>query len=207
MNDFGDDHLLIVRRLEVVNESLNHLIFNLCVQLTPPLGILSERFRTLLLCSHKDLAVGSYFNVEHVVFQERIGNFPLARGLFQSCILCGHGASQTIRENLAKQRVIIPIESHLPMKHAQVCVRVSHTIIFDELWCLELGRHNDLREVGQTVQINASMGTRALYDTKLLSQSFHLAFDLADPRFGVLVFRRICFLVIALGRYIVALIL
>ena len=31
MSDLGADHLLIVRRLEVVNESLNHLIFNLCV--------------------------------------------------------------------------------------------------------------------------------------------------------------------------------
>ena len=42
---------------------------------------------------------------------------------------------------------------------------------------------------------------------KLLSNSFHLALDLAIPRFGVLGLRRIYFLVIALGRYIVALIL
>ena len=27
----------------------------------------------------------------------------------------------------------------------------SGTIILDELWCLELGKHNDLREVGQTI--------------------------------------------------------
>ena len=51
------------------------------------------------------------------------------------------------------------------------------------------------------------MGARALYDTKLLSQGFHLAFDLADPKFRVLVLRRICFLFIAMVQYIVALIL
>jgi len=54
-------------------------------------------------------------------------------------------------ENLAKQRVIIPKGSHHPIEHVQVRARISITIIFDELWCLELERHNDLREVGQTV--------------------------------------------------------
>ena len=49
------------------------------------------------------------------------------------------------------------------------------------------------------------MGVGVLYDWKLFGQSFHLAHDLADPRFRVLILRRICFLVIALGRYIVAL--
>ena len=49
------------------------------------------------------------------------------------------------------------------------------------------------------------MGTTALYDMKLLGQSFHLALDLAIPRFGVLVLKRIYFLVIALGWHIVAL--
>ena len=47
------------------------------------------------------------------------------------------------------------------------------------------------------------MDTGALYDTKFLSYSFHLAL----PRFGVLVLRRICFLVITLGQYIVTLFL
>ena len=117
----------------------------------PPLGILSERFPTLFLYSHKNRAVGSYLGDEAVVFQERVGHFPPTRGLFQSRISGGRGASQPIRKNLAKQRVIIPIRSHLPIEHAQVHTRVSHTIILDKLWCLELGRHNDLREVSQTV--------------------------------------------------------
>ena len=95
--------------------------------------------------------VGSYLNVEPVVFHERVGHFPSAKGLFQSHIPYGHRAGQTIKENLAKQRVIIPIRSHLPTKHVQVRARISSTIILDELWCLEFGRHNDLREVGQTV--------------------------------------------------------
>ena len=47
----------------------------------------------------------------------------------------------------------------------------------------------------------------ALCDTKLLSYSFHLALDLALPRFRVLILRRICFLVITLGQYIVTLFL
>jgi len=92
--------------------------------------------------------VGSYLDVEPVVFQERVGHFPLARGLFQSCIPCGREADQAIRENLAKQRVIIPIGSHLPTEHAQVRARVFCTIILYKLWCFKLGRHNDLKEVG-----------------------------------------------------------
>lgn len=193
---------------------MNHLIISFsimggctCGQLTPPLGIFSERLPTFLLYSHKDHAVGSSLDVEPVVFKERVGNFPPARGLFQSHIPCGRRAGQTIRKNLAKQRVIIPIGGHLPTEHVQVRARVSSTIILDKLWCLELGRHNDLREVHQNVQINASMGAGALYNLKLLSQSFHLALDLAISRFEVLVLRRICFLVIPLRRYIMALIL
>ena len=96
---------------------------------------------------------------------------------------------------------------HMEPSSYRTCARVSQTIILDELQCLELGRHNDLWEVGQTIQINTSMGAGALYDMKLLSQGFHLALNLVDPRFGVLVLKRICFLVIVLGQYIVALIL
>ena len=55
------------------------------------------------------------------------------------------------QENLAKQRVIIPIGSHLSIEHAHVRARVSGTIVLDKLWCLELGRHNNLKEVGQIV--------------------------------------------------------
>ena len=115
----------------------------------PPLGILTEGFPTLLFYPLKNCAVGGYLGVESVVFQERVGHFPLARGLFRSHIPCGHRVGQTIRENLAKQRVIIPIRSHLPIEQAQVSAEVSCTIILDELWCLELGGHNNLREVGQ----------------------------------------------------------
>ena len=99
----------------------------------PPLGIFMERLPTLLLYSLKDCTIGSYLSVEPVVFQERAVHFPPASGLFQFHVPCGCEASQTIKENLAKQRVIIPIRSHLPIKHAQVCARVSSTIILDEL--------------------------------------------------------------------------
>ena len=77
--------------------------------------------------------VRSYLGVEPVVFQERVSHFALARGLFQSRIPCGHGANQIIRENLAKQRVIIPIGSYLPTEHAHLRARVSSTIVLDEL--------------------------------------------------------------------------
>ena len=80
----------------------------------PPLGIFSKRLPTLLLYSHKNRVVRSYLGVELVIFQERVGHFPLARSLFQYRIPCGREAGQTIRKNLAKQRVIIPIRSHPP---------------------------------------------------------------------------------------------
>ena len=65
--------------------------------------------------------------------------------------------------------MIIPIGSHLPTDNTQVCTKVSSTIVFDDLLCLELGRHNDLKEVGQIVYTNASMSTKALYDLGFLS--------------------------------------
>jgi len=34
--------------------------------------------------------------------------------------------------------------------------RISSAIILDKLGCLELGSHNDLREIGQAVYINNS---------------------------------------------------
>ena len=82
-------------------------------------GIFLERLPTFLLCSHKDHAVGRYLDVEPVIFQERVSHFPPARGLFQSRIPYGREPGQTIRANLAKQRVII---------HA----RVSCTIILEK---------------------------------------------------------------------------
>ena len=65
--------------------------------------------------------------------------------------------------------MIISIGCHLPTKHAQMRARISNAIILDKLKCLELRRHNDLREVGSTVQIDTSLGARALYDTNFLS--------------------------------------
>ena len=72
-------------------------------------------------------------------------------------------------ENLAKQKMIISIGCYLPTEHEQMGARISSAIIFDKLKCLELGRHNDLREIGQVVQIDTSLSTEALYDTNLLS--------------------------------------
>ena len=137
---------------------MNHLIISFSIMGVALVRLAHTTFRhtqgripTLLFCPLKNYAVRSYLGVEPVVFQERVGHFPPTRGLFQSRIPCGHGPSQAIRENLAKQRVIIPIGSHLPTKHVQVCTRVFCAIILDELWCFELERHNDLKEVGQTI--------------------------------------------------------
>ena len=110
-----------------------------------------KRFPTLLFCPLKNCTARSYLNIELVIFQEGIGHFSLTEGLFQFHISCGREASQAIKENLAEQRMIIPIGCHLPTEHAQVGVRISDAIVFDKLGCLELGRHNDLREIGQTV--------------------------------------------------------
>ena len=35
--------------------------------------------------------------------------------------------------------------------HKQMGVRISNAIIFNKLKCFELGRHNDLREIDQTI--------------------------------------------------------
>ena len=56
--------------------------------------------------------------------------------------------------------------------------RISSAIILDELECLELARHNDLREIGQAIQIDIFSSTGALYDADFLSQGLHLTFDL-----------------------------
>ena len=45
---------------------------------------------------------------------------------------------------------------------------ISIAIILDKLGCLELGRHNKLGEIGQTVYINTSSSAGALYDMYLL---------------------------------------
>jgi len=61
-------------------------------------------------------------------------------------------------------------------------VRISSAIILDKLRRLELGMHNDLREIGQIVQIDTSSGVNALHDTHLFCQGFHLTLDLAVAR-------------------------
>ena len=155
-SDLGIDYLFIVRRLKVIDEPFDHLLFHyrgkhLCGLLTPPLGILTERFPTLLFCPLKNCAVRNYLDIELIIFQEGIGNFSPAGGLFQSHIPSDHGSSQAIREDLVEQMMISPIGCHLPIEHAQVGARISGAIIFDKLGCLELGRLNNLREIDQTV--------------------------------------------------------
>ena len=79
VSDLGTDYLLIVRRLKVTNEPLDHFVFHhgrkhLDGLLVPPLGLLIERFPTLLFCPLKNCAVGSYLNIELVILQEFIGH-------------------------------------------------------------------------------------------------------------------------------------
>ena len=61
-------------------------------------------------------------------------------------------------------------------------VRISSAIILDKLGCLELGRHNDLKEIGQAIQIDISLGAIALYGMDFLRQGLHLNFDLTITR-------------------------
>ena len=61
------------------------------------------------------------------------------------------------------------LKCHVPTKHAQMGARISSANIFGKLRCLKLGRHNDLREISQVVQIDTSLSIKALYDTDLLS--------------------------------------
>ena len=121
MGDLGTDHLLIVRRIKVIDEPLDHFIFHhgrkhLRGQLASPLGMLKERFNTFLFFPLENCAVRSYLGIESVILQECIGHLSLARGLFQSQIPCGRRASQAMRENLAKQRMIAFIGCHLSTK-------------------------------------------------------------------------------------------
>ena len=80
-----------------------------------------------------------------------ISHLSLAKGLFQSHILGGCRANQSIRENLVEQRMIVSIRCHLPTEHVWMVARISNANILDKLGCLELGRHNDLREIGQAI--------------------------------------------------------
>ena len=138
-------------------------------QLEPPFGILTERFSTFLFCPLKNYAIRSYLSIEPAIFQECIGHLSPARGLFQSHIPCGSKACQAIRENLVEQRMIASIGCHLPTEHVQMGSWISSAIILDKLRCLELGRHNDLREIGQAIQIDTYVGNVALYDADFLN--------------------------------------
>lgn len=156
VNDLGTDHHFIVRRFKVVDEPFNHLLFHhgrkhLCGYLTPPLGILTKKFPTFPFCPLKNCVIGSYLSVELVILQDCIGHLSLAGGLFQSYILCGCRASKVIRENLTKRRMIVSIGFHIPTKYVLMGTGISSAIVHDKLECLELGRHNGLRQMGQTV--------------------------------------------------------
>ena len=105
VSDLGTDHLLIVKRLKVIDDPLVHFVFHhgmkhLCGYLAPPLGILMEGFPTLLFNPLKNCAVESYLSIELIILQEGIGYFFPTRGIFQSHKPCGHRANQVIRENL-----------------------------------------------------------------------------------------------------------
>ena len=119
MSDLGTNHLLIIRRLKVINEPLDHFVFyhgrkHLGSQLEPPFSIFIERFPSLLFNPLKNCAVESFLNFELVILQECIGHLSPAGGLFQSHIPRGCKANQATRENLAKQRMITSIGCHLP---------------------------------------------------------------------------------------------
>ena len=47
--------------------------------------------------------------------------------------------------------MIVSIECHLSIEHVQMGVGIPNAIILDKLGGLELGRHNDLRVISQTV--------------------------------------------------------
>ena len=83
-----------------------------------------------------------------------------------------NGGKQTCyqtKEGVLEGQMLVWIRCHVPTKHVQMGARISSAIIFDKLKCLELGKHNDLREIRQVVQIDTSLSIEALYDTDLLS--------------------------------------
>lgn len=98
----------------------------------PPLGILTERFPTLLFSPLQNGVIGSYLNVELAILQECIGHLSPAGGLFQSHIPCGCRAIQAIKENLLEKKMIVFIRFHFPTKHAQMGTRISSAIILDK---------------------------------------------------------------------------
>ena len=105
MSDLGTNHLLIVKRLKVIDDALDHFVFHhgrkhLCGYLMLPLGILMEGFPTFLFSPLKNCAVESYLSIEPIILQEGIGYFFPNRGVFQSHKPCGHKANRAIRENL-----------------------------------------------------------------------------------------------------------
>ena len=102
------------------------------------------------LSPSKNCAIGSYLSIELVILQKCIGHLSPVKGLFQFHIPCGNKTSQVIRENLVKQRMIVPTRCHLSTKHVQMGIGISSAIILEKLKWLELRRHKDLREIGQS---------------------------------------------------------
>ena len=64
-------------------------------------------------------------------------------------------------------------------------------MILDKLRWLELGRHNDLREIDQAIQNDTPLGAKALYDMYILNQGLHLTFNLTIARLLGLIHSRI----------------
>ena len=65
-----------------------------------------------------------------------------------------NGGKQTCnktKEGILGGQMQVWIGCHVPIEHMQMGTRISSAIILDKLRCLELMRHNDLREIGQAI--------------------------------------------------------
>ena len=101
--------------------------------------------------SHKDCAVGSYLGVEPVVFQERVGHFPQAKGFFPILHTMWPRGHSNYQEKSGKAEGAYPHREPSLYRTCTSTRKGPSTIILDKLGCIELGRHNDLRKVGQTI--------------------------------------------------------
>ena len=71
---------------------------------------------------------------------------------------------------------------------------ISGSIILDKFRWLQLGRHDNLGDIGQTIKINASSGAWTLHNVHLFCKGFHLVLNLTSARLWGLILRRIHFL-------------
>ena len=90
--------------------------------------------------------------------------------------------------------MVIPIGCHISTKHAQMGTGISGSIILDKFRWLQLGRHDNLGDIGQTIKINASSGAWTLHNVHLFRKGFHLVLNLTSARLWGLILRRIHFL-------------